>query len=133
MRAALPEPDLVRDVLEAPTDDAVHLSKRVIAALGVFAVLSAIARNGAAAAVFSPCFAGALIGFFAFRRPLRAVVVAHGLVSAGLVVARGEDGWGYLLAGAIVVVPLASVGALCAAALRRSARARAALAELGEP
>lgn len=131
MKAVIPDPDLVRDVLETPTDDAVDVSKRVLGALAAFAALSAIARNGAAAAVLSPCFAGAFLGFFAFRRPVRAVVAAHVLVTIGFFAARGEDGWGYFAAGGILIVPLAVVGAFCAATLRRWRRSRYARAELG--
>lgn len=119
--------ELLRDLLKAPTEDSFRMSKRVLVALTAFAALSAIARNGAAASMLLFCFAGASVGFFAFRRPVRALLVGYGLVSIGLLVSDGSDRWAAVAAIGIIFVPLAVVGALSAAVVKRWRRSRAAL------
>jgi hypothetical protein len=119
----------VRDILEKPTEQAFKISARVVAAVVVFGVLVAIRRNGDAARALSPAFAGLVLGLVAFRHPVAAVAGVWALASVVWVSVSGDEGYEFVVAG-IVMVPMGSVAAICAANVRRWFRGRSAEAEL---
>jgi len=116
--------------LAAPTRKAVALSAGLVTAVVCYGSAMTLTRSYAAATFCSPFFVGAIVGLFAYRRPVRSSLQTI-LAALLLAVVTLREGVVCCLMALPFILPVTILGAVCGAILRRHVRSRRARRRLG--
>jgi len=120
--------------IAAPSSTAIAIAAGLVAAILCYCSDAALTTSYGPAMFCSPFFMGAIVGLFAYRRPVRGAIVTTLvvlLIALSIAILSLREGVVCCLMALPFVLPVSIVGALCGAVLRRYARGRRARRLLG--
>jgi len=116
--------------ITAPSGTAVAISAGLVAAILCYSSAAALTKSYGPATFCSPFFVGAIVGLFAYRRPIRRAIQTI-LVALLIAILTLREGVVCCLMALPFVLPVSIVGAICGSILRRHVRGRRARRLLG--